>query len=184
MNHQLKLIILLLLIIPYSSSSSSLTFLDWGQPCTNHSPGSSEFSEECDAGKGLVCSGVACDCTFPHRYSFDQSSGECRRKVGKPCQYVNVSTEEGLTTLKTLPFNLKCAELAECTLLSNSIPNTYAGGVVETDGVSMCICKTGLIPTHNFDACIPPPPKLDFAELSTTSSSRPKIQFRPAFFSN
>jgi hypothetical protein len=100
-HHQQLNLILLLIIVPYSSPSSSLSFLDWGQPCNNHSPGSSEFSEECDPGKGLMCSGVACDCTYPHRYS-----GECRRKVGKPCQYVNVSTEQGLATLRALPFNI------------------------------------------------------------------------------
>jgi len=183
----LSLPLLLLLISVFICTTSALSFLQWGQKCKIPSVGggdsSSSLEAECDAGKGLICNGEACECTYRQRYSYDHVSGECRRKIGRPCHFIDLKDEKGQNELTKLPFNVKCHEYAECTLLSpptSSLSDTDNPSQEDDQKISMCVCKGGLVPTRNFDQCIAPPPQLDVVVIPTTKP--PRIVFRPAFF--
>lgn len=182
------------------SSSLALQFLEWGDKCEipTHGGGSGDYPrEECNAGKGLVCvssgSGQACECTFKQRYSYDPVAQECRRRVGKPCQYVDVTTEQGRNAMARFPFNLKCHENAECDQLQVPVappPKTKggikfqaSGGVpVEFETVSMCVCKDGFVATSDFNTCIVPPPLNPIADMF--KEPKGKLTFRPPYYTS
>src|SRR5581483_4626131 len=133
------------------ASTRGFEFLNWGDKCEIPRVGGERFtSEECDAGKGLICTGQACECTYKQRYSYDHTSKECRRRPGKPCRFVDIETSEGRETLERLPFNLKCHADAECLQFEIPVerkwrksPQSYPAGVTDIDKFSMCVCKEG-----------------------------------------
>lgn len=169
LSQKCLLLVPLLLLLAWTTPTLSIQFLDWGDKCQIPKQGGEPLTEECDAGKGLVCTGEACECTYKQRYSYDPVSKECRRRVGKPCQHVEGTNVE--ETLKNLPFNVKCHANADCAQVS--LPGME-------DKISMCVCKEGFVPTKDFNGCIVPPPPMPVVEIFTAPKN--KLTFRPPYY--
>ncbi|CAG7664093.1 unnamed protein product, partial [Allacma fusca] len=54
--------------------------------------------------------GSYCGCKIGSSLTWDQESGECRRRVANECFYDKITSEDW----KELPFNHKCRDRAEC----------------------------------------------------------------------
>lgn len=186
----------LLLLFTLNSSCFGLSFLNWGDNCEIPAQGVAEvhhLSDECDAGKGLICSGQACECTYKQRYSYDPISKECRRRVGKPCQFIEAQGLEGQAALDRLPFNLKCHANAECAQFEVPLPQLPSkqkvGGKYysvrpppEFERVSMCVCKEPLVASSDHNTCIPAPSLNPIAEMFTAPKTR--LTFRPPYYTS
>jgi hypothetical protein len=168
--------------------SHGIQFLNWGDKCQLQLQGGGEdlpsLTEECDAGKGLIC-GIrqACECTYKQRYSYDPVSNECRRRIGKPCQFIDLHLH-GVKALDNLPFNIKCHENAVCAQLEvpflKNKKKHFQAGVVDTEKYSMCVCKPQFVPSSDLNACIIPPPITLLQE--DTFRPKSKLQFRPPYY--
>ena len=163
-----------------------IQFLNWGDKCQVPLQGEDyPLTEECDAGKGLVCMGQACECTYKQRYSYDPVSNECRRRIGKPCQFIDLHLH-GVQALDKLPFNIKCHENAVCAQLEVPFKNNkkknshFQAGVVDTEKYSMCVCKPQFVPSIDLNSCITPPPIILLQEDTFRPKSR--LQFRPPYY--
>lgn len=143
-----------------SADSEELKFIQWGQPCKIPLTGGEHVSlkEECDASKGLYCNGVACECTYSEKYGYDHDAKECRRKLGKPCHFVDLTRTDTHDILDSLPFNLKCHSTSDCVKVP--LPKLIGkhGEYEEEKEVNMCVCKEGYIPSINLNGCYVSPP--------------------------
>lgn len=138
--------------------SCRLKFAGWGNICKTSDPTSVEPLEtkyECDAGRGLSCKtyqqGKLCGCSAA--LSFDQRSGECRRKVGSPCHLMETKEE-----YDSRPFNHKCHENAECVIYSGTLLGGKSSGIdrKEKGSSPKCLCKQGYIASPGLLECRDP----------------------------
>ncbi|ODM88376.1 hypothetical protein Ocin01_18305 [Orchesella cincta] len=111
--------------------------------------GQNEFlkpSEECEMSKGLHCQqyqqGNLCGCVIKSSLSWDEHAGECRRKPGQHCPYVNVTANPG--AYERLSYNHKCHARADCVQVA-PIPEAklHKNKNSKTEQVSLCRCKPG-----------------------------------------
>ncbi|CAL8108801.1 unnamed protein product [Orchesella dallaii] len=143
----------LLVLMLFSLCSSSSDFvqlgLKWGEKCKIAGP--NEFlkaSEECEMSKGLNCQhyqqGYLCGCTIKSSLSWDEHAGECRRKPGQHCPFVNLTANPG--AYERLPYNHKCHAKADCVLVQvDTIPEVkvHKSKRSKSDQFATCRCKPG-----------------------------------------
>jgi len=145
---------------PAESDKFSLnsTFIPWGQRCRIPQRGEILVPEEtCNESNGIICQqysqGMYCGCPIEATHlSYDKESGECRRKPGELCVFVNTTNNAHPQTYSKWPANIKCHENAEC--VRRLVTSEGTTSKRTTKEVDKCYCRLGYITSRDGLDCV------------------------------
>ncbi|OXA37249.1 uncharacterized protein LOC110862586 [Folsomia candida] len=143
------------MIADYDASDYEVTFIPWGARCKIPAGGELLLPHDgCDGTKGIICQkysqGNYCGCPIESPFlSYDKRSGECRRKPGELCKYVNTTAHPDI--YDKLPRIVKCHQAAEC--VKRLVTSSEALAKPTTKEESKCVCRWGYLVSRDGLSC-------------------------------